>query len=134
MSTAATPPVATVPPATTPKPEAPPALTASTPTGTLMPGVVHSVMPAVSRSARNTIQGRVKVRVRVQVDTSGNVVSAVLDSPGPSKYFARLALEAAQGWKFTPAEAHGQFVASERILSFAFSRTDTKVVPKQTRP
>ena len=91
-------------------------------------------MPAVSQSARNTIQGKVKVRVRVQVDTSGNMVSAVLDSPGPSKYFARLALDSAQGWKFTPAQAHGQFVASEWILLFAFSRTDTEVVPRQTSP
>jgi len=134
ISAAAAPPVATVPATNASTPEAPPVLKANTPTGTVMPGVVHSVMPVVSRSARNTIQGRVKVRVRVQVDTSGNVVSAVLDSPGPSKYFARLAREAALGWKFTPAQAHGQFVASEWILRFAFSRTDTQVVPKQTRP
>ena len=99
-----------------------------------MRGVVHTVMPVVSRSARNSIHGRVRVRARVRVDASGNVVSAVLDSPGPSKYFARLALEAAQGWKFTPAQADGQFVASEWILHFTFSRNDTEVLPKQTRP
>ncbi len=92
------------------------------------------MVPEVPRRARNTIQGKVKVRVRVQVDASGNVVSAVLDSRGPSKYFARLALDAAQGWKFTPAQAQGQFVASEWILRFAFSRSDTNVVPKQNRP
>jgi TonB family protein len=129
-STTAAAPVAA---ATTPKPEAVPALNASTaPGGTA--GVVHTVMPVVSQGARNTIQGRVKVRVRVHVDTSGNVVSAVLDSPGPSRYFARLALEAAQGWKFTPAQAHGQFVPSEWTLRFAFTRSDTEVVPAQTAP
>ena len=131
ISTAAAPPVAAVPPAAAPKPEAPPALKTSTPSGTGMSGVVHTVMPAVPQSARNTIQGRVRVRVRVQVDLSGNVLSAVLDSSGPSKYFARLALEAARGWKFTPAQAHGQFVASEWMLHFAFSRTGTEVVPRQ---
>jgi TonB family protein len=132
-STAAAAPVVAAPPATTPKPEVVPALKASTaPGGTA--GVVHTVMPAVSQRARNTIQGKVKVRVRVQVDTSGNVVSAVLDSPGPSKYFARLALEAAQGWKFTPAQAHGQFVPSEWTLRFTFTRSDTEVVPAQTAP
>jgi TonB family protein len=130
-STAAAPVVA-APPATTPKPEAVPAIKASSAAG--IPGVVHTVMPAVSQSARNTLQGKLKVRVRVQVDNSGNVVSAVLDSPGPSKYFARLALEAARGWKFTPAQAHGQFVPSEWTLRFGFTRRDTEVVPAQTAP
>jgi TonB family protein len=133
-STTASPPSATLPPATTPTPDGALAPKASTAPGAAMAGVVHTVMPVVSRSARNTIQGRVKVWVRVQVDASGNVVSAVLEFPGPSKYFARLALEAAQGWKFTPAQAHGQFVASEWILQFAFRRIDTEVVPRQTSP
>jgi len=130
-STVAAPSVATEPTATTPRPEA---ASTHTATGAMVPGVVHTVMPAVSQRARKTIQGRVKVRVRVQVDASGNVVSASLDSPGPSKYFARLALEAAQGWKFTPAQAHGQIVASGWILRFTFKRTDTEVVPRHTNP
>ena len=91
-------------------------------------------MPVVSHGARNTIQGKVKVRVRVQVDTSGNVTAATLDSPSPSKYFSRIALESAQGWKFTPAQAHGQFVPSEWTLRFGFTRSDTEVVPAQTTP
>jgi TonB family protein len=91
-------------------------------------------MPDVSRSARNTIEGKVRVRVRVQVDASGNVVSTKLDSRGPSKYFARVALEAAQGWKFVPAQAKGQAVASQWILGFAFRRSGTEVVPKQVNP
>ncbi len=117
-SAAATPPVATTPSGTSRKPE----------------GVVHTVIPTVTQSARNTIQGRVKVAVRVKVNTSGDVVSAVLNSPGPSKYFARLALESAQGWRFAPVPAHGQSVASEWILRFTFSRIGTEVVPKQTSP
>ena len=126
--------VATAPPASTPKPEAVPALKASTAAGSGIAGVVHTVMPVVSHGARNTIQGKVKVRVRVQVDTSGNVTAATLDSPSPSKYFSRIALEAAQGWKFTPAQAHGQFVPSEWTLRFGFTRSDTEVVPAQTAP
>jgi TonB family protein len=117
-----------------PKSEAAPDLNGSTATEPPMPGVVHAVMPAVSRSARNTIQGKVKVRVRVEVDASGNVVSARLESGGPSKYFARLAQEAAQDWKFTPAQAQGQATASTWTLSFAFSRSDTTVVPKRINP
>jgi TonB family protein len=133
-STAAAPLVATVPSGTAPSSEAAPELNGSTATGPTMPGVVRAVMPDVSRSARNTIEGKVRVQVRVQVDASGNVVSAKLASPGPSKYFARLALEAAQDWKFTPAQAQGQLVASQWILRFVFTRSNTEVVPEKASP
>jgi len=53
-------------------------------------------MPEVLQSAINTIRGTVKVRVKVNVDQSGTVEDAELESRGPSKYFARAALEAAQ--------------------------------------
>ncbi len=96
--------------------------------------VAQQVLPRVSPSARDTIEGKIRVRVRVEVDPSGNVTEAALDSPGPSKYFARLALEAARGWKFTPAQVRGQAVASQWVLRFGFRRTDTEVVAAQTTP
>jgi TonB family protein len=96
--------------------------------------VAQQVLPRVSSSARDTIEGKIKVRVRVEVDPSGNVTEARLESAGPSKYFARLSLEAARGWKFTPAQVGGQAVASEWTLRFGFRRTDTEVVPTQTAP
>ncbi len=89
-------------------------------------GVVRRVMPQVSPSARGTIQGRVRVRVKVEVDAAGNVAEAELESAGPSKYFSRLALEAARGWKFSPARA-GESGAREWTLQFAFSRARTDV-------
>lgn len=92
-------------------------------------GVLHRELPNVSPSARRTIQGKVRVNVRVAVDASGNVVEAALASPGPSKYFARLAEEAARDWKFAPAVANGQPAASEWMLRFAFGRTATEVIP-----
>jgi len=100
----------------------------------LPPGVVHEVLPQVLPQARETITGKVRVRVKVEVDTSGNVVSASFDSPGPSKYFARLAMEAAQGWKFAPAQVDGRAVASQWLLRFGFTRRDTEVVPVRTAP
>lgn len=118
--------------AKTPNGEAPPDLNGGDASGPTMPGVIHAVMPDVSRSARNTIEGKVRVRVRVQVDASGNVLSAKLDSHGPSKYFARLALEAAQGWKFVAAQPKD--AAREWTLSFAFRRSGDEVVPKQISP
>ena len=63
------------------------------------------------------------------VDPSGNVAGTTLDSAGPSKYFARLALQAAQRWKFAPAKVDGQGVPSEWILRFEFQKTATNVYP-----
>jgi TonB family protein len=88
-------------------------------------------MPQVSPSARRTIQGTIKVRVRVDVDAAGNVVKAKLESAGPSKYFSRVAMEAAREWKFDPA-GRGESDTREWKLQFAFSRAKTGV--SATRP
>ena len=96
--------------------------------------VAQQVMPRVSASARDTIEGKIKVRVRVEVDAAGNVTSARLESAGPSKYFSRVALDAARDWKFTPPQIAGQTVASQWTLRFGFRRTETEVVPKQIAP
>lgn len=90
-------------------------------------GVVRRVMPQVSPNARRTIQGKIKVRLKVEVDAAGNVGKATLESAGPSKYFSRVALEAARDWKFSPAQAGEQGAAREWKLQFAFSRTGTEV-------
>jgi len=96
-------------------------------------GVVRRVMPQVSPSARSTIQGRIKVRVKVEVDAAGNVADAKLESAGPSKYFSRSALEAAQGWKFAPAQAGEQGASREWKLQFTFSRNGTEASAVRTR-
>jgi TonB family protein len=105
------------------------------PTVGLVPGkVVHQVLPDVPRNARNTIQGKVRVGVRVRVDPSGGVAGAKLDSPGPSKYFAGLALKAARHWKFDPAKIDGKNVSSEWVLRFEFGKAGTKVLPVRAAP
>jgi TonB family protein len=102
------------------------------PAGGRTPGeVVHQVLPDVSRNARATIQGKVRVRVRVRVDASGSVVGAKLDSPGPSRYFAERALEAARRWKFGPPNVDGRTVSSEWMIRFEFGRTATRAFPVQ---
>jgi TonB family protein len=83
-------------------------------------------MPQVSPSARRTIQGTIKVRVRVDVDAAGNVAKTKLELSGPSKYFSRVAMEAAREWKFAPAPA-GESGAREWKLQFAFRRSKTEV-------
>jgi len=105
------------------------------PTGGLLQGeVFQEVLPDVPQTARDTIRGKVRVSVRVAVDASGKVVRATLDSPGPSKYFANLALQAAQRWEFWPAKVDGQFVSSAWILRFEFDTTATHVFPVQAAP
>jgi TonB family protein len=96
--------------------------------------VADQVVPDVPQSARDTIHGTVRVSVRLSVDTAGNVTEAELDLPGPSKYFARLALEAAQQWKFDPPKMQGQNVLSDWLLHFQFTGQGTKVVPVQSDP
>jgi len=96
--------------------------------------VVDQVSPNVSRNALRTIQGKVKVRVKVTVDSSGKVVASKFDSRGPSKYFAERALQAAQRWTFKPPQVGGQGVPSEWILKFEFGRNGTNVYPVQTFP
>jgi TonB family protein len=109
--------------------------TAKKSTADLVPGAVaQQVMPEVSRYSRGTIQGKVRVRVRVMVDSSGNVLTAKFDSRGPSKYFAERSLQAARQWTFKPPQADGQGVPSEWVLKFEIGRTVTNVHPVQTSP
>jgi TonB family protein len=108
---------------------------AKTTTGDLVQGeVVNQVLPDVSQKSRDTIRGTVRVSVRVRVDPSGNVVGADIDSPGPSKFFADRALQAAQRWEFQPPTVDGQEVSSEWVLRFEFTSTATNVVPVQAAP
>jgi len=95
--------------------------------------VVQRVMPKVAPSAQRTIQGTIKVRVKVDVDAAGNVVDAKFESAGPSKYFSRLAMEAARGWKFSPATA-GESGSRAWKLQFAFSRARTEASAVRAKP
>jgi TonB family protein len=96
--------------------------------------VAQQVSPDVSRSALRTIHGKVKVRVTVAVDSSGNVMVAKFDSRGSSKYFADRALQAARKWTFKPPQIDGQGVPSEWTLKFEFDRAGTNIHLEQTSP
>jgi TonB family protein len=95
--------------------------------------VLHQALPDVPQSARNTITGTVKVSVRVEVDSSGKISSAKLASAGPSKYFARLALQSAEQWEFTPAQKDGEPAASAWLLHFRFRRGGTQASPERLK-
>ena len=96
--------------------------------------VAQQVSPDVSRSALRTIHGKLKIRVKVTVDSSGNVTLAKFDSRGPSRYFADRTLRAAQQWTFKPPQIDGKSVPSEWMLKFEFERSGASVHPAQTFP
>jgi TonB family protein len=128
---------ASPPPADTPAVQSPPPFSEKekpAQKGIVRGRVLEQVLPDVSRSAQNTIEGHVKVSVQVSVNASGDVSQANFVSAGPSKYFADRALTAARRWKFTPPQVDGQAVASEWILRFQFGRASTQVVPAEIKP
>lgn len=96
--------------------------------------VLDQVLPDVSEKALATIHGVVRVSVRVKVDPTGNVSEATLDSPGPSPFFADLALKAARRWQFTSPEAGGHSIPSEWLIRFHFTPSGAKAIPTQTAP
>jgi TonB family protein len=123
------------PPQAAPAPAANPPGQQPTPPATAQPPkkatptrgeVAHQVLPDVPQSARNTITGTIKVNVQVQVDSSGKVTAAKLTHAGPSEYFARLALKAAQQWEFSPPAADGASAASAWNIQFRYKRTSTQ--------
>jgi TonB family protein len=95
--------------------------------------VVRRVVPEVSPGARRTIHGKIQVRVKVKVDAAGNVVQANVESDRVSKYFTRLALQAAQDWKFSPAQAGDLSGEREWKLQFGFSRANTEASAVRTK-
>jgi TonB family protein len=94
--------------------------------------IIERVVPQVPRSARETITGKVRVKVQVWVGADGKVTSTKFVSSGPSKYFARLAYEASQKWRFTPTESV-QSANRQWLLEYKFGRSGTEVSPLQLR-
>jgi len=109
--------------------------TASVSSGSSSRGeILDQVLPEVTEKALATIHGTVRVAVLLQVDAAGNVSDAQFDSPGPSQYFADLALKASRRWEFTSPEANGHSVPSQWRVRFEFTPSGVKAIPKQVAP
>jgi Protein kinase domain len=91
--------------------------------------VIHEEMPALSHGTRDSIHGQIKVAVGVTVDRAGNVVAENLEARGSSKYFARLATDAARKWKFAAVDSPAP---REWLVQFEFSRSGVtgRAVPR----
>jgi TonB family protein len=88
--------------------------------------------PDIPQHILDTVRGHVRVRVRVDVDAQGKITNAVLDDPGPSRYFADKALATARNWTFTPAQTNGQPVPSTWMLHFSFGHDGSTVTSTET--
>ncbi|HSS98232.1 MAG TPA: TonB family protein, partial [Terriglobales bacterium] len=88
--------------------------------------VIQQVLPDIAASARRTITGTIRIRVKVVVDTAGNVSDATLDSSSKSSYFNRLSQQAAEKWKFAP-------VAGQWIIHFGFTSKETTANAEQMK-
>ena len=96
--------------------------------------MVEKILPEISATARNTIRGTVRVSVRTEVDPSGHVASAALETPGPSPYFADQALEAARRWTFDPLPGPLPKPSEAWLLRFEYSPTGTNAVAERVGP
>ncbi|WP_241520981.1 energy transducer TonB family protein [Steroidobacter cummioxidans] len=81
--------------------------------------MLHEVTPDVPEKISQKIQGHVHVTVRVLVDPTGDVTGVLMENPGPSKYFARLADNAAREWQFIPEDSER---ARVWLVTFVFTR------------
>jgi TonB family protein len=96
--------------------------------------VLDQILPRPSSSALETVQGTLRVVVRVRVDEAGNVSQATLDNPGPSKYFAEKSQEAARGWVFLSPTVNGHSEPSEWLIRFEFTPKGVNAYPTQVKP
>jgi TonB family protein len=96
--------------------------------------VLDQVLPDAPEKALATISGKVRVTVLAHVNPSGNVSDADFTDPGPSKYFADLALKAARRWEFNSPEVNGHSVPSEWEIRFEFTPAGVQAFPHQVTP
>lgn len=86
--------------------------------------ILHEAKPDVPKKISDKIQGRIYVTVRVLVDPAGNVFGALMENPGPSKYFARLSDNASREWQFVPTDSDATRVW---LLRFEYRRDGISV-------
>ena len=94
------------------------------------PDVVQEVLPEISQKALSTIQGKVRLTVRVQADSNGRVNDAELIRPSGSSFFNDAALTAARKWEFQPGNATG--TARSYLLQFEFTQAGAKATASRT--
>jgi TonB family protein len=96
--------------------------------------VADQVLPAIPQNILGAIRGHITVAIGVEVDPQGNVAKTLVESQGPSRYFATEARRAAQNWKFRPAQINGRAAVSSWLLKFQFASPQVSVTPSEVSP
>jgi TonB family protein len=96
------------------------------------PEVLQQVLPEVSHKALSTIHGTVRLTIRAQVDATGAVTDAQLDSPSGSSFFNDLALKAARKWQFQAVDSAAESTRSY-LLHFQFTQAGPKASATPSR-
>ena len=96
--------------------------------------MLDQVLPDVSDKARGTIQGKVRISLRLHVNAAGSVDSATLEPPAGSKYFSEQSIKAAKRWQFSAPEVGGRSLESDWLLYFEFTPSVTNVHATQVSP
>lgn len=81
---------------------------------------IRQAAPSVTAITRRTIFRRTVISVNLYVDSNGRVTSSKVSEEGVNTELARLALSAANQWKFKPATQNGKPIASEFLVRFVF--------------
>ena len=95
--------------------------------------ILTRVLPDVPAKARNTIQGKVIINIRIRVNSDGSVVEARNESSASSRFFGNLALQGARRWKFAPDPTRSADLR-EWTLRFQFVRDPQHPVSVQALP
>ncbi|HJT87367.1 MAG TPA: TonB family protein [Bryobacteraceae bacterium] len=112
-----------------------PAPATAPPKGGVLKGwIAQQILPDIPEKTLGAIHGHLDVAIRVEVDPEGSVSRALVQSPGPSVYFANQALQAAQNWTFIPAQVDGHAAASTWLLQFQFDPSQIAVTPSEVSP
>lgn len=96
--------------------------------------VADQVLPAIPQNILADTHGHFVVAIGVEVDPQGNVAKTLVESQGPSRYFATQARRAAQNWTFTPAKINGRPAVSSWLLKFQFAPSQVSVTPSEVSP
>jgi hypothetical protein len=110
-----------------PKPVAPPPARPQHRPAPRAPEQDHFSTPEPYPAALSSIVGTVRVDARVTTDARGDVRRAELVSPGPSAYFAKLALEAARASRLRPG-------AESAVLHYEFTPDGVRITRLQGAP
>jgi TonB family protein len=100
----------------------------ATPRTTALAAPEREIEPLVPEGIGNRIDGMIPITVTVRIGRDGRVQSAhsTQQPDGLHAYLAQQAIEAAKLWRFRPARAGAELIATQQTIHFRFYRSGVK--------